>query len=69
MVGYESLGDNQLIHRVSRVDKDALEALYTRYKTPVYSLCHVHAETTSLRRRSQLGHLFEHLAESRELQP
>jgi len=27
-----------LIHRGSQVDKDALEALWTRYQTPVYSL-------------------------------
>ena len=38
MVDYESLDDHQLIHRVSQVDKDALEALYVRYQTPVYSL-------------------------------
>jgi RNA polymerase sigma-70 factor (ECF subfamily) len=38
VVGYESLDDHQLIHRVSQVDKDALEALYVRYQTPVYSL-------------------------------
>ena len=35
---YESLDDHQLIQRISQVDKDALEALYTRYQTPVYSL-------------------------------
>ena len=38
MVDYESLDDHQLIQRVSQVDKDALEALYVRYQTPVYSL-------------------------------
>ena len=38
MVDYESLDDHQLIRRVSQVDKDALEVLYTRYQTPVYSL-------------------------------
>lgn len=38
MVDYESLGDHPLIHRVSQVDKDALQALYVRYQTPVYSL-------------------------------
>ena len=27
-----------MIHRGSQVDKDALEALCTRYQTPVYSL-------------------------------
>lgn len=38
MVDYESLDDHQLIQRVSQVDKEALEALYIRYQTPVYSL-------------------------------
>ena len=38
MVDYESLDDHQLIQRISQVDKDALETLYTRYQTPVYSL-------------------------------
>ena len=38
MVDYESLDDHQLIQRVSQVDKDALEALYTRFQTSVYSL-------------------------------
>ena len=38
MVDYKSLDDHQLFHRVFQVDKDALEALYTRYQTPVYSL-------------------------------
>jgi len=38
VVDYESLDDHQLIQRVSQVDKDALEALYVRYQTPVYSL-------------------------------
>ena len=38
MVDYESLDDHQLIQRVSDVDKEALEALYLRYQTPVYSL-------------------------------
>ena len=38
MVDYESLDDHQLIQRVSQVDKEALEALYVRYQTPVYSL-------------------------------
>ena len=27
-----------MIHRGSQVDQDALEALWTRYQTPVYSL-------------------------------
>jgi len=38
VVDYESLDDHQLIQRVSEVDKDALEALYLRYQTRVYSL-------------------------------
>jgi len=38
VVDYESLDDHQLIQLISQVDKDALEALYTRYQTPVYSL-------------------------------
>ena len=38
MVDYESLDDHQLIQRISQVDKDALEALYIRFQTPVYSL-------------------------------
>ncbi|MCH7842851.1 MAG: sigma-70 family RNA polymerase sigma factor [Chloroflexi bacterium] len=38
MVDYESLDDHQLMQLISQVDKDALEALYTRYQTPVYSL-------------------------------
>ena len=38
MVDYESLDDHQLIHRICQVDKNALEALYTRFQTPVYSL-------------------------------
>jgi len=35
---YESLDDHQLIQRISQVDKEALETLYVRYQTPVYSL-------------------------------
>ncbi len=38
MADYESLDDHQLIQRISQVDKEALEALYVRYQTPVYSL-------------------------------
>jgi|TARA_B110000263_G_scaffold235182_1_gene233433 RNA polymerase sigma-70 factor (ECF subfamily) len=38
VVDYESLDDHQLMQRITQVDKDALEALYTRYHTPVYSL-------------------------------
>jgi len=35
---YEELEDRQLIQRVSQGDKMALEELYTRYSTPVFSL-------------------------------
>ncbi len=38
MVDYQDLDDHQLIHRVALVEKEALEALYARYVTPVYSL-------------------------------
>ena len=38
MVDYESLDDHQLMQLITQMDKDALEALYTRYQTPVYSL-------------------------------
>ena len=38
MVDYESLDDHHLMQLISQVDKDALEVLYTRYQTPVYSL-------------------------------
>ncbi len=38
MADYESLDDHQLIQRISQVDKEALETLYVRYQTPVYSL-------------------------------
>ncbi|HAA94888.1 MAG TPA: RNA polymerase subunit sigma-70 [Dehalococcoidia bacterium] len=38
MVDYESLDDHQIMERVSQADKDALEALYNGYRTPVYSL-------------------------------
>ena len=38
MVDYESLDDHQLMHRIYQSDKTALEALYTRYHTPMYSL-------------------------------
>ena len=38
MVDYESLDDHQLMQLICQVDKDALEALYTRYQSPVYSL-------------------------------
>ena len=38
MVDYEELEDHQLIHQIALLDKVALEALYGRYATPVYSL-------------------------------
>ena len=38
MVDYLELEDRQLIHRIAVQDKDALEALYGRYISPVYSL-------------------------------
>ena len=38
MVDYEELEDRELIHRIAQLDKGALEALYGRYITPVYSL-------------------------------
>ena len=38
MVDYQELEDRQLIHRIAVQDKDALEALYGRYISPVYSL-------------------------------
>ena len=38
MVEYTELDDHQLIYRVAKVDKEALEALYTRYASSVYSL-------------------------------
>ena len=37
-VDYQELGDHQLIHQIATMDKAALEALYGRYSTPVYSL-------------------------------
>ena len=38
MVEYHELEDHQLIHRVAQSEKEALEALYSRYSSPVYSL-------------------------------
>ena len=35
---YQELGDHQLIHQIASTDKAALEALYGRYSSPVYSL-------------------------------
>jgi len=37
-----------LIHRGSQVDKDALEALCTRYQTPVYSFAMLLLKQTAL---------------------
>ncbi len=38
MVDYEEYDDHQLLHQITLEEKPALEALYTRYITPVYSL-------------------------------
>jgi RNA polymerase sigma-70 factor (ECF subfamily) len=38
VVDYLSLEDHQLLHRIARLEQEALEALYTRYATSVYSL-------------------------------
>lgn len=38
VVDYQHLDDPQLIHRIGQLDKGALEALYSRYISPVYSL-------------------------------
>ena len=38
MAEYQELEDQELIHRSALGDKDALEELYTRYSTSVYSL-------------------------------
>jgi RNA polymerase sigma-70 factor (ECF subfamily) len=38
VVEYEELDDHQLIERISIQEKPALDALYGRYKSPVYSL-------------------------------
>ncbi len=35
---YQDLGDHQLINRIASSEKDALEALYSRYSASVYSL-------------------------------
>jgi RNA polymerase sigma-70 factor (ECF subfamily) len=37
-VDYQEIEDRQLIHLIASLDKDALEALYVRYSTSVYSL-------------------------------
>lgn len=37
-VNYEALDDQQLLQRICGQEKDALNALYTRYASPVYSL-------------------------------
>lgn len=37
-VDYQDLGDHQLINRIASSEKDALEALYSRYSASVYSL-------------------------------
>ncbi len=38
MADYEEHEDHELIHQISLLDKDALEALYSRYVSRVYSL-------------------------------
>ena len=38
MVDYEQYDDHQLLYQITLEEKPALEALYTRYITPVYSL-------------------------------
>ena len=38
VVDYQELEDHQLIHQIALLDKAALEALYSRYSSPVYSL-------------------------------
>ena len=38
MVDYEALDDHQLIERIAGQEKSALEVLYARYTSPVYSL-------------------------------
>ncbi len=38
MADLESLEDHQLLQRISDRDRNALDALYTRYMSPVYSL-------------------------------
>ena len=38
MIDYQELGDHQLMYRVAMAEKEALEALYTRYSSSVYSL-------------------------------
>ena len=38
MVDYQNLEDRELIYRTATGEKDALEAIYTRYSSSVYSL-------------------------------
>ena len=38
MIDYQDLDDHQLMYRVTLEDKGALEAIYTRYGSSVYSL-------------------------------
>ena len=38
MVDYQEIEDRQIIGLIASLDKDALEELYTRYSTSVYSL-------------------------------
>ena len=68
MVDYESLDDHQLIQRVSQVDKDALEALYVRYRTPVYSLAMFMLKQPALAEEATQDIFSEHLAEGLQFQ-
>ena len=38
MANHHELDDQQLIQLVAQAEKEALEALYSRYSSPVYSL-------------------------------
>ena len=38
MIDYQELGDHQLMYHVAMSEKEALEALYARYSSSVYSL-------------------------------
>ena len=38
MIDYQELGDHQLMYHVAMAEKEALEALYARYSSSVYSL-------------------------------
>lgn len=38
MIDYQILEDQELLHRIAAGEKDALEAVYSRYSSAVYSL-------------------------------